>query len=147
MRFSDEGYKRVRQQVGIGLLKGLLRVDQVYAKYHHERLDLHHPRGGGPKYLEQPLMASYQAYLQRIANALLDEGTSPEQAMIDSMEALNGAMSAAAPIEFNNLRRSGNPRVYSNGRKVYDRPAWQKRLTKTQLRNLRRYRRGGRRGG
>lgn len=133
---------KVRDQVGYGKLVGRLIVDQVYAKYHHERMDLKHPRGGGPKYLEGPLFENYQAYLEQIARSLLDG--SPERTMGDCMEALNTRMSQRAPIEFNNLRRSGNPRVYSNGRMVYNRPAWQRRLTRNELRML--GRRGRRRG-
>lgn len=138
-RFVQTGYKRVLDQVGEGRLVGKLRVDQVYAKYHHERLDLHHPRGGGPKYLEAPLFANFQDYLQRIAASILDGD--PEDAMAQVMEALNSAMSSRAPIEFNNLRRSGNPRVFSNGSRVYDRAAWQPRLSREELRILRRRRR------
>lgn len=141
-RFTQTGWRRVSEQVGDGHLVGKLVVDQVYAKYHHERLDLHHPRGGGPKYLERPLFANYQDYLSRLTTAILDGD--PEETMAHCMESLNGSMSAAAPIEFNNLRRSGNPRVYSNGSKVYDREAQQPRLNREELRLLRRGRRGRR---
>lgn len=135
-RFTQTGYKRVLDQVGEGHLVGKLVVDQVYAKYHHERMDLHHPRGGGPKYLYRPLVANYQDYWNRIARAILDG--SPEHAMAEVVEALNSAMSSHAPIQFNNLRRSGNPQVFSNGRRVYDRPAWQHRLSREELNELRR---------
>lgn len=138
-RFVNAGYHRVLDQVGEGHLVGKLTVDQVYAKYHHERLDLHHPRGGGPKYLEAPLFANSSDYWQRIAASILDGD--PEEAMKWVVEALNSAMSSRAPIQFNNLRRSGNPRVYSNGRLVYDRAAWQHRLTREELRLLRQRRR------
>lgn len=138
-RFTKAGWRELLEQVGSGRLSGVVRVDQVYAKYHHERLDLRHPRGGGPKYLERPLFENYQDYLARVARALLDGN--PEREMAECMEALNTAMSARAPIEFNNLRRSGNPRVFSQGRKVYDRAAWQRRLSREELRMLRRRRR------
>jgi len=138
-RFTKAGWRELLEQVGSGKLSGVDRVDQVYAKYHHERLDLRHPRGGGPKYLERPLFENYQDYLARVARALLDGN--PEREMAECMEALNTSMSARAPIEFNNLRRSGNPRVFSQGRKVYDRAAWQRRLSREELRMLRRRRR------
>lgn len=134
-RFVSAGYQRVLDQVGEGHLVGHLRVDQVYAKYHHERLDLRHPRGGGPKYLEEPFFANHQDYLQTVADAILDGD--PERAMAYAMESLNTAMSSRAPVLYNNLRRSGNPRVFSNGRLVYDRAAWQRRLTRDELRQLR----------
>lgn len=138
--FVREGVRRLRDQVGPGKLTGKLRVDQIYAKYQHERLDLRHPRGGGPKYLEGPLFANYQHYLQRLAGSVLSGDL--EDAMIRCMEALNSAMSAAAPIDHNNLRRSGNPRVYSNGRKVYDRAPHQRRMSEAELKTLRRRGRG-----
>lgn len=134
-----EGVRRLRDQVGAGKLTGKLRVDQIYAKYQHERLDLKHPRGGGPKYLEGPLFARYQDYLQHLADAVLSGDL--EDAMAKCMEALDSAMGAAAPIDHNNLRRSGNPRVYSNGRKVYDRAPHQRRMSDRELKTLRRARR------
>lgn len=137
--FVKSGWRRVRDQVGVGWLTGKVRVDQVYAKYQHERTDLMHPRGGGPKYLEGPLNANHGDYLRRIAASIPDGD--PVQAMTSAMESLNVAMGAAAPVEANNLRRSGNPMVFDNGREVYNRPPWQRRLSEQELRDLRRSRR------
>lgn len=141
-RFTGAGWRRVLLQVGEGSLTGKLVVDQVYAKYQHQRTDLVHPRGGGPGFLRDPFLASYQDYLARVARAFLDGD--PEQEMAQCMEALNTRVSAATPILFNNLRRSGNPQVFSRGRKVYDRKPWQRRLSKTELRQQRRRNRGRR---
>jgi hypothetical protein len=138
-RFTDTGWRRVRDQVGSGWLTGKLVVDQVYAKYQHERLDLAHPHGGGAKYLERPLQSNHADYWRRIAAEMLDGD--PIQGMIDVMESLNTAMSSAAPVDVNNLRRSGSPRVFDNGREVYNRPPWQRRLSDEELRGLRRGRR------
>lgn len=137
-RFTDTGWRRVRDMVGEGKLRGRLLVDQVYAKYQHERLDLRHPRGGGPEYLRRPLMENHSKYLQRLADSVLD-GTL-EQTMADVVESLNGAMSSAAPVMYNNLRRSGHPQVYSQGTLIYNRPPWQRRLSRDELRILRRRR-------
>lgn len=143
-RFTQTGWRRVLDQVGgSGKLVGILRVDQVYAKYQHERPDLNHPRGGSWWYLKMAFFSRYADYLQKIASELLDGG--PERAMAESMEALNTSMTSRTPVLFNNLRRSGRPIVISNGAKVYDRAPWQRRLTKAQLRQLRRGRRRGRR--
>lgn len=140
--FVHEGVRKLQETVGTGKLRGVLRVDQVYAKYQHERLDLHHPRGGGPKFLQRPLYERYRAWMQALADSVLDGRV--EETMARCMEAFNSAMSSAAPVDFNNLRRSGNPRVYSNGRLVYNRSAQQRRLSERELRTLRRGR-GGRR--
>jgi hypothetical protein len=135
-RFTQDGWRRIQEQVGSGWLTGKLRVDQIYAKYQHERLDLAHPHGGGAKYLERPLNANHSDYFQRLAGSIL-EGD-PARTMAECMEALNTAMSAAAPVDLNNLRRSGNPKVFDNGREVYNRPAWQRRMSDHELRALRR---------
>lgn len=136
MKFTQDGWRMVRDKVGPGKLVGKLIVNQVYAKYQHERLDLAHPHGGGAKYLERPLMARGPELLRRVGTGALEgDGAG---AMIEAVEALNSAMSSAAPVLFNNLRRSGRPKVYDNGRLVYDRPPWQPRLSKGQLRALRR---------
>ena len=135
-RFTKAGWRRVLLQVGEGTLIGKVIVDQVYAKYQHERTDLTHPRGGGPGYLRDPFFASYQDYLARVARAFLDGD--PEREMAQCMEALNTRMSAASPVLYSNLRRSGNPRVYSRGRKVYDRAPWQRRMSALELRQVRR---------
>lgn len=142
-RFTKTGWRRTIEQVGgSGKLIGILRVDQVYARYQHQRMDLVHPRGGGPLYLTLPFFSNYADYLQQVADAFLDGD--PQNAMADAMEALNTAMADATPILFNNLRRSGRPMVISNGAKVYDRAPWQRRLTKAQLRAQRRGHRGRR---
>lgn len=138
--FVREGVRELREKVGAGKLVGKLRVDQIYAKYQHERLDLKHPRGGGPKYLERPLYEHYSDYYKRLARAI--PGGDVEHEMVRCMEALDSAMSSAAPIDHNNLRRSGNPRVYSNGRKVYDRAPHQRRMSDRELKLLRRRGRG-----
>lgn len=44
--------------------------DTVYAWRQHEELDWYHPRGGGPKYLEGPLMERAQELTDAIASRL-----------------------------------------------------------------------------
>ncbi len=133
--FVRQGVRRLQDTVGQGKLRGVLRVDQVYAKYQHQRLDLRHPRGGAAKYLQRPLYEHYREWLQALAGSVLTGEL--EQTMARCMESFNSAMSRATPILYNNLRRSGNPRVYSNGRLVYNRPAHQRRLSERELRAMR----------
>lgn len=137
-RFA-EGIRELHEMVGRGALVGKVVVDQVYAKYQHERLDLKHPRGGGPRYLAGPLYSNHHGYLERLAKSVLEGEL--ERTMLDCMESLNGSMSAAAPINHNNLRRSGSPRVTSDGRLIAYRKAQQRRLTEQELRALHRGRR------
>lgn len=50
-----------------------VRFTQRYAAVQHERLDYHHPRGGQAKYLEQPLEANRQRYLQHLRDSVRGE--------------------------------------------------------------------------
>lgn len=120
--------------VGGGALTGSVVVDQVYAKYQHEVLDLRHPRGGQAKYLSQPLLDNRSDYLNRIARTVLRDGG--KEGMQSSMEDLagDGGVGTRAPILWGDLRRSGHPIVESDGLKVYDRPPHARRLTEEELR-------------
>jgi hypothetical protein len=116
-------------------LSGSVEVDQVYAHYQHERLDLHHPRGGMAKYLERPLMDNYRVYLEEYAREVLSEDGG-HGAMKRAMEDLAGLGGVArhAPVEFSDLRMSGHPQVKLGDETIYDRPPVRHRLTKEELR-------------
>jgi hypothetical protein len=120
--------------VGDGKLIGTVVVDQVYAKYQHEGLDLRHPRGGLPKYLSQPLLDNRNDYLKRVADSILRDGG--KDGMRSAMEDLagDGGVGTRAPVLWGDLRRSGHPIVESDGTKVYDRPPHARRLTEEELR-------------
>lgn len=125
----DDFFQRVedlKADVGSGTLAGEVEVNQSYAQFQHETMNLNHPRGGGPKFLIGPLIANHEAYLQDIARSSFAEGRSITDAMIDSMEDLAGALDPAAPIDEDpnpiRLRQSGNPKVTDDGIEVYNRP-------------------------
>lgn len=126
------------QRVGSGHLEGSVEVSQLYAQYQHEGLDLRHPRGGQAKYLEAPLIEGADKYMQHVADHLLDEESGPVDAMKDNMEDLSDQVGRLAPIDFNNLRRSGHPMVKDHDQVVYDRAPEQRRLTQQELDDLRR---------
>lgn len=129
----SERIDALRTMTGRGAkLSGSVVVDQRYALAQHEHLDWHHPRGGGPKYLERPLMSGYRDYLSDYAKTVLTDGGQP--AMKRSMEHLSDQVELTAPVEFTDLRRSGHPSVTLGGRTVYDRPPKQRRLTEDELR-------------
>lgn len=115
-------------------LRGEVIVDQVYAHYQHERLDLRHPRGGGALYLQKPMFASFRHYLGDIARTMLEDGG--REGMRRSMEDLagDGGVKAHAPFEFGDLRRSGHPRVLLDDRVIFDRDPEQHRLSEAELR-------------
>lgn len=128
----DARMAELSEKVGDGKVRGGVEVDQVYAQYQHEGLDLRHPRGGQAKYLEQPLYGNHRGYLQDIASRVLREG--PVRPMSEAMEDLSGQVAEHAPVEFWDLRMSGHPTVARGGAVVYDRPPMQARLTPAQLR-------------
>ena len=123
---------RERTHSGSGRLRGSVTIDQVYAHYQHERLDLHHPRGGGPKYLEWPLFRHHPTWLHNIADSYFEDGG--ERAMSYAMEDLSDLAEVAAPWEFGDLIHSGHPQVTRGLRDVYDRPPKRHRLSKAELR-------------
>lgn len=134
--FVKVGWRKVLLQVGEGHLTGYLTIDQVYAKYQHERADLIHPRGGSAYYLRDTFQARYALYLRKIAKSFLHGD--PDEAMSEAMESLDRARIRATPVLYRNLRRSGHTRVYSRGRKVYERLPEQHRLSREELRAQRR---------
>ena len=129
------------EKVGGDFCVGKVVVDQVYAKYIHEDLNLHHPRGGGAKYLSRPLEENYRTYFQQVADSALDDGG--VRGMIASVQELagDGGVKSHAPSLFGELRSSGHPIVYSpastplgDGVVKFDRPPSVERLTEAQLR-------------
>jgi hypothetical protein len=121
----------LEKRIGSGRLAGSVTVDQVYAKYQHERMELHHPRGGSAKYLQKPLMEHYRDYLTDYARTVLDDGGQP--AMKRSMEHLSDQVEITAPREWGDLRDSGHPQVTQGGRTLYDRPPKAARLSREEL--------------
>ncbi len=121
----------LRKMVGSERLTGTLTCDQAYAHMQHERLNLVHPRGGGPKYLERPLMDHFRDYLGDYARTVLRDGG--QAAMKRSMEHLGDEMEVAAPREWGDLMRSAHPSVEQGGRALYDRLPHVGRLSKQEL--------------
>lgn len=128
-----ERIDELMERVGSGDLTGSVTVDQAYARYQHEGLDFAHPRGGQALYLQQPLMDHKDAYLQKLADGILDDGG--KRAMIDAVEDLAeaGGVATHAPVEFDDLRASGHPMVTSDGETVYDRAPRVARLSEEEL--------------
>ena len=128
----DQRMRDLADDVGAGTLVGRVEVDQVYARFQHEGLDLRHPEGGQAKYLEAPLYSEHRGYYQRLADNVLAGDL--EGAMASVTEALSGKVYELAPFEFGDLKASGHPSVMSSGQVVYDRPPNVHRLTPLELR-------------
>lgn len=130
---------QLERNVGRGALVGQYTVDQRYAAKQHEELSYRHPRGGGPRYVSIPLAQRHREWFRGIAQGLLD-GTAPQR-MTDAMDDLDGQVRILAPLDENDLRRSGAYTVTDGGGVVVDRPAEVPRLTDEQLREKARRRR------
>jgi len=121
------------RQVGRGRIESRVKVDQPYAKYQHERMDLSHPSGGKAHYLRDPLFLSRNGFMQRIATrALRPNGVM--SAMISIADDIAHDAYKQAPFEFGDLKASPSPAVYERGTRVYYRPPQKSRLTKPELR-------------
>lgn len=127
------------ERVGDGRLRGTVQVDQVYAKYQELREDLQHSVGNA-HYLSRPLNEHHPQYFQRMADRLLDPG-GIVAGMISSCESLAGSAATQTPVEAFNLARSGSVTVRDQGAIVYHRPAQQGRLSKEELKAIKRGRR------
>jgi hypothetical protein len=128
----SERIAELRHLVGDGArLTGTCTVDQVYAHRQHEDLSYRHPRGGQAKFLEKPLFDNYRNYLGDYAKTVLIDGGQPE--MKRSMEHLSDQVELTAPVEWDDLRKSGHPQVTVGERVVYDRPPKVGRLTAEEL--------------
>lgn len=133
-RKASQGIKLLRQRTGGARVKAKVTVDQIYAKYQHESLDLEHPRGGRAKYLEAPLFEGYNQSIEEFALGLLrvEEETAGRR-WAGTGRDLVRAVGTEAPIEFGELRRSASL-VVTEGRKVViDEPASAHRMTDTEI--------------
>lgn len=127
-----KGLRRLAKIVGDKNLEGKVVVDQIYAKYQHESLDLKHPHGGGGKFLTKALFQNYRSAMRGMArDAYRPYGLN--SAMIVGMEKVAKGVYQNAPHEFNDLRNSAAPSVKDRGRFIYNRPPVVKRLTQSQL--------------
>jgi hypothetical protein len=118
--------------VGDGELTASVVVDQVYAKYQHERMDLKHPQGGQAKYLSAPLLAKARDYLGQIADNVLHGSLQGAMELVAEDLATKQVFDHA-PREFHDLRQSGHPRVLNGDMIVYDRAPLVHRLTASEL--------------
>lgn len=135
----------LRDNVGGGSLVGSIVIDQVYARYQHER-HLHHPRGGRSKFLTTGLTTTGPRAFQTMANQVLRG--SLNIAMARGTENVVKAVRALEPREFGDMANSATVKVTDRGRVVYTRRGMP-RLSEAQIRAKRRaayrpYQRGGR---
>ena len=75
---------------------------------------------GRPKFLQGPLLANAEEFPTTLAEHFLIDG--PDEGAIAYAEKLAAKSSAAAPVEFGDLKESDHPKVTSDGAVIYDRP-------------------------
>lgn len=130
--FNDR-MTELKKLVGIGKIEASVTYAQAYAQFQHEGVGLRHPRGGEAHFLANALNATYKEFYDRVAMGLFRGNV--QQDFIQYTDRLNTAAAERAPIELDNLRRSGAAAVKVGGRFVYQRQASQRKLTKTELNN------------
>lgn len=130
---------QLERNVGRGALVGQYAVDQRYAAYQHVHKHLRHPRGGGPDYVSVPLAARHREWYRGIAAGLLD-GSAPVR-MAEAMDDLDGQVRILAPLDENDLRRSGQYTVTDGDAVAIQRAPEVPRLTDAELRAKARRRR------
>lgn len=123
---------QLARNVGDGALVGQYAVDQRYAAYQHVHEGLNHPRGGGPHYVSTPLRARHDEWFRDIAEGLLD-GSAPAR-MARAMDDLDAQVRILAPLDENDLRRSGQYTVTDDGAAVIKRAPDVPRLSDAELR-------------
>lgn len=128
----QERIRELGDLIGGGHMVARVEVDQVYAKYQHERLDLKHPSGGKAMFLRDPLFATAPDSLRHLASRLLLEGPAP--GMQHAAEAVANGVREQAPIEFGDLKNSSHVQVLDGDVVAYDRPPVAGRLTAGELR-------------
>lgn len=138
----EQRIEQLLERVGYGHLRGTVTVDQVYAAYQNFRTDLRH-RVGKARYLSDALTMGYRRYLQSVADQVL-EPAGPVHGMAQACESLAHTAAVQTPVLFFNLARSQAVTVRDNGAVVFHRDARQRRLSESELRALRRGRRGRR---
>ncbi len=118
------------EMVGGGDLEGEFAVEKVYAAVQHEKgwrnylgfmgpkdIERYH-RGGGPKFVENPIKENYADYYQDLADGVL-EGTVRER-MVANMRDLDAELQVRAPERDGELKRAGSYTVY-DGDEVFAR--------------------------
>lgn len=103
--------------VGNGTIEASVVVDQVYAKFQHERIELKHRKGGKAHYLRDPLYAGMNRWLRGTARRMTRERM--VVIFTDIADDLSGGVADQAPEWIGDLRNSGQPRVKDRGRFVY----------------------------
>jgi hypothetical protein len=128
--------------VGRDHVTGSVEVDQVYAKYQHERLDLNHPHGGHAQYLKQAMVDHADEHMRRLAKHVLEPGGVAD-GMREVVDQVARDVHEEAPREFGDLRNSAHPTVVKDDVTTFDVPPLVPRLTEAELREKDRLRDAG----
>lgn len=128
----DERMAELEAMVGEGPLTAAVEVDQVYAHYQHQGLEFKHPRGGQALYLQEPWLRNTDHAMQTLADGVLKPDGLHEAARQIALDGVT-MVREHAPVEFDNLRRSGHATVTDNGAVIFDQPPEVPRLPEDAL--------------
>lgn len=125
--------EKLQERIGSGKIQAGVRVDQIYAQYQHERMDLKHYGMGGPKFLSRALAGNHVKWLEQIARHLYSP-LGVEHWMIRIADNMSSESKKNTPVFLSDLRKSHEARVKVGGRFVYRAGAVRPRLHKSELR-------------
>jgi hypothetical protein len=125
------------QNPGGGKLVGHIVIDQVYARYQHERAYLKHPHGGGSKFLTRALVDEGPRGLQSLATATLRGDQNIVMSRVT--ERIVARAVRLEPKDMGDLAKSATVTTIDRGRIVYRRRG-EGRLTDKQIEAKRRRR-------
>lgn len=121
----------LKRLVGDGTIESSVRVNQIYARRQHQGTHLNHPAGGEALFLRKALMSTHREHLARVAMTIFRGNVQAE--FIRYAERMATESKRRTPVELDNLRQSDSTKVKVQGRIIYNRPAKQKRLSRTAL--------------
>lgn len=132
--------ERLERAVGDGDLSMSITMNQRYAKYQHERMDLFHPHGGKDHYLTDPLFDHVRQIMGALARAAItSRGSNLRVEMVEQVEAWVARSRVQTPIWWGDLPNSHAPTVVDDGARVYARPPKARRLTDEELKHKNRW--------
>lgn len=127
------GIQELIDRTGGAKLTATVEVNQPYAQDQHETMWYRHPRGGKPKFLEEPLYADHRKWIEQYAKTMLNSRRGSIEGWAKVGRSLAAAVAKNAPIEFGDLRNSAGLVVKEGATPVVVEPPRQPRLSEAEL--------------
>lgn len=124
--------EKLDSRIGHGKITASVKVDQLYARYQHERMNLNHHGVGGPKFLTRALFENHDRWYTQIANHLYSP-LGVNHWMVRISKNFKSETQKRTPVFLSHLKTSAEARVKEGGAFIYRGPHTP-RLSKRQVR-------------